>query len=154
MPKMKIAIVLKPGADFELQERDIPQPPGGTCRKPAAFASVTISSKDGLWPGVNYPRSPGHEVAGIIDEVGPGVTIWKKGQRVGAGNDPLQAPPILMIGGSNHSRASPPTPKTLCALPNSPGVRPMIERFPLTKVNEAYARMTNGKAPFRVVLTM
>jgi len=41
--------------------------------------------KEGLWPGIQYPRVPGHEVAGIIDELGAGVTAWTKGQRVGVG---------------------------------------------------------------------
>ena len=88
MPKMKIALVTKPGADFELQERDIPQPPAGQVRIRVQACGICLSDhlvKDGLWPGVTYPRSPGHEVAGIIDEVGSGVTIWKKGQRVGVG---------------------------------------------------------------------
>jgi len=40
---------------------------------------------EGLWPGIQYPRIPGHEVAGIIDEVGTGVSAWTKGQRVGVG---------------------------------------------------------------------
>jgi D-arabinose 1-dehydrogenase-like Zn-dependent alcohol dehydrogenase len=85
---MKIALVPKPGADFEFQERDIPQPPAGHVRIRVQACGICFSDhlvKDGLWPGVTYPRSPGHEVAGIIDEVGPGVTTWKKGQRVGVG---------------------------------------------------------------------
>jgi D-arabinose 1-dehydrogenase-like Zn-dependent alcohol dehydrogenase len=44
-----------------------------------------VLTKEGLWPGIQYPRVPGHEVAGIIDEVGAGVSAWKKGQRVGVG---------------------------------------------------------------------
>jgi D-arabinose 1-dehydrogenase-like Zn-dependent alcohol dehydrogenase len=44
-----------------------------------------VLTKEGLWPGIQYPRVPGHEVAGIIDEVGEGVSAWKKGQRVGVG---------------------------------------------------------------------
>jgi D-arabinose 1-dehydrogenase-like Zn-dependent alcohol dehydrogenase len=88
MSKMKIAVVPKPGADFELQEREIPQPPAGHIRIRVQACGICLSDhlvKDGLWPGVTYPRSPGHEVAGVIDEVGPGVTIWKKSQRVGVG---------------------------------------------------------------------
>ena len=88
MPKMKIAVIPKPSADFELQERDIPRPPAAHVRIRVQACGICFSDhlvKDGLWPGVTYPRSPGHEVAGIIDEVGAGVTIWKKGQRVGVG---------------------------------------------------------------------
>ena len=44
-----------------------------------------VLTKEGAWPGIQYPRVPGHEVAGIVDEVGPGVSAWKKGERVGVG---------------------------------------------------------------------
>ena len=44
-----------------------------------------VLTKDGIWPGIQYHRIPGHEVAGIIDEVGAGISTWKKGQRVGVG---------------------------------------------------------------------
>jgi D-arabinose 1-dehydrogenase-like Zn-dependent alcohol dehydrogenase len=44
-----------------------------------------VLTKEGLWPGIQYPRVPGHEVAGVIDELGAGVSEWKKGQRVGVG---------------------------------------------------------------------
>src|ERR1700738_4523640 len=88
MPKMKIAIVPKPGADFELQEREIPQPGPGQVRIRVQACGICFSDqlvKNGLWPGLSYPRSPGHEVAGVIAEIGPGVTAWKQGQRVGVG---------------------------------------------------------------------
>jgi D-arabinose 1-dehydrogenase-like Zn-dependent alcohol dehydrogenase len=88
MPKMKIAVVPKPGADFELQEREIPKPAPGQVRIRVQACGICWSDhlvKDGLWPGLSYPRSPGHEIAGVIAEVGPGVTSWKQGQRVGIG---------------------------------------------------------------------
>jgi D-arabinose 1-dehydrogenase-like Zn-dependent alcohol dehydrogenase len=44
-----------------------------------------VFTKEGAWPGIQYPRVPGHEVAGIIDELGDGVSEWRKGQRVGVG---------------------------------------------------------------------
>jgi D-arabinose 1-dehydrogenase-like Zn-dependent alcohol dehydrogenase len=44
-----------------------------------------VFTKEGLWPGIQYPRAPGHEVVGIIDAVGAGVSEWKRGQRVGVG---------------------------------------------------------------------
>jgi D-arabinose 1-dehydrogenase-like Zn-dependent alcohol dehydrogenase len=74
MRKMKIAPVPRPGADFELQERDILEPPAGHVRIRVQACGICLSDhlvKDGLWPGVSYPRSPGHEVSGTIDEVGP-----------------------------------------------------------------------------------
>jgi len=88
MPKMKIALVTKAGGDFEVQEREIPQPGPGQVRVRVLACGICFSDhyvKDGLWPGLAYPRSPGHEVAGVIDETGPGVSTWKKGQRVGIG---------------------------------------------------------------------
>jgi len=88
MPKMKIAVVPKPGADFEIQEREIPQPGPGQVRIRVQACGICFSDhlvKDGLWPGLTYPRSPGHEVAGVIAELGPDVTAWKQGQRVGIG---------------------------------------------------------------------
>ena len=88
MAKMKVALVPKAGADFEIVERDIPQPGAGHVRIRVQACGVCHSdvlTKDGLFPGIAYPRVPGHEVAGVIDEVGAGVTQWKKGQRVGVG---------------------------------------------------------------------
>ncbi len=85
---MKVAQVSKPGADFEIIEREIPKPGAGQVRIKVQACGVCHSdvlTKEGLWPGIQYPRVPGHEVAGIIDEVGAGVSAWKKGQRVGVG---------------------------------------------------------------------
>src|SRR5271165_2925521 len=88
MTQMKAAQVSKPGADFEIVEREIPTPDAGHVRIKVQACGVCHSdvlTKDGLWPGIQYPRVPGHEVAGIIDEVGEGVSAWKEGQRVGVG---------------------------------------------------------------------
>jgi D-arabinose 1-dehydrogenase-like Zn-dependent alcohol dehydrogenase len=86
--QMKVAQVPKPGADFEVVEREIPAPEAGHVRIKIQACGVCHSdvlTKEGLLPGIQYPRVPGHEVAGIIDEVGTGVSAWKKGQRVGVG---------------------------------------------------------------------
>ena len=88
MAKMKVVQVSKPGGDFEIVEREIPTPDAGHVRIKVQACGVCHSdvlTKEGLWPGIQYPRIPGHEVAGIIDEVGDGVSAWKKGQRVGVG---------------------------------------------------------------------
>ena len=88
MAKMKAAVVPKPGADFEIVEREIPSPGAGQVRIRVKACGICFSdhyTKDGLWPGMQYPRVPGHEVAGTIDEVGRGVTTWKNGQIVGVG---------------------------------------------------------------------
>jgi D-arabinose 1-dehydrogenase-like Zn-dependent alcohol dehydrogenase len=85
---MKVAQISKPGGDFEIVERDIPEPGSGQVRIKVRACGVCHSdalTKENLWPGIQYPRVPGHEVAGIIDEVGPGVSAWTKGQRVGVG---------------------------------------------------------------------
>jgi D-arabinose 1-dehydrogenase-like Zn-dependent alcohol dehydrogenase len=85
---MKAAQVPKAGADFEIVERDIPKPGAGQVRIKVQACGVCHSdalTKEGGWPGLEYPRVPGHEVAGIIDELGAGVTTWQKGQRAGVG---------------------------------------------------------------------
>src|SRR3984885_3697399 len=85
---MKAAQIPKPGADFEIVEREIPKPGAGHVLIKVQACGVCHSdvlTKEGAWPGIQYPRVPGHEVAGVIDEVGAGVSEWKKGQRVGVG---------------------------------------------------------------------
>src|ERR1700687_4744518 len=87
MAKMMAAQVAKAGADFEIVERDIPQPGPGQVRIRVQACGVCHSDalvKEG-WPGLVCPRVPGHEVAGVIDGAGTGVTQWEKGQRVGVG---------------------------------------------------------------------
>ena len=88
MKTMHVAQISAPKGKFEIVERAVPEPSPGTVRIKVLACGVCRSDvfvKEGLWPGIQYPRVPGHEVAGIIDEVGAGVTGWKKGQRVGVG---------------------------------------------------------------------
>jgi D-arabinose 1-dehydrogenase-like Zn-dependent alcohol dehydrogenase len=88
MAKMKAVQVPKAGGEFEIVEREIPQPGAGQVRIKVQACGVCHSdsiTKEGIFPGIPYPRVPGHEVAGVIDEVGAGVSTWKKGQRVGVG---------------------------------------------------------------------
>lgn len=85
---MKVAQIAKAKADFEIVEREIPKPGAGQVRIKVQACGVCHSdvlTKEGAWPGIQYPRVPGHEVAGIIDEVGAGVAVWEKGERVGVG---------------------------------------------------------------------
>ena len=85
---MMVAQISKPGGNFEIVEREIPEPGSRQVRIKVQACGVCHSDlfvKEGLWPGIQYPRVPGHEVAGILDEVGAEVTGWKKGQRVGVG---------------------------------------------------------------------
>jgi D-arabinose 1-dehydrogenase-like Zn-dependent alcohol dehydrogenase len=85
---MKVAQVPKPGADFQIVEREIPNPDARQVRikvQACGICHSDVLTKEGMFPGIQYPRVPGHEVAGVVDEVGAGVTVWKKGQRVGVG---------------------------------------------------------------------
>jgi D-arabinose 1-dehydrogenase-like Zn-dependent alcohol dehydrogenase len=85
---MKVAQIPAPGADFQIVECEIPDPGAGHVRIKVQACGVCHSdvlTKEGLWPGIQYPRVPGHEVVGIIDQVGAGVSEWKEGQRVGVG---------------------------------------------------------------------
>jgi D-arabinose 1-dehydrogenase-like Zn-dependent alcohol dehydrogenase len=85
---MKVAEVPAPGADFQIVDREIPKPGVGQLRIKVQACGVCHSdvlTKDGSWPGIQYPRVPGHEVVGIIDELGAGISEWKDGQRVGVG---------------------------------------------------------------------
>jgi D-arabinose 1-dehydrogenase-like Zn-dependent alcohol dehydrogenase len=85
---MKVAQIPNGGGDFEIVEREIPKPDVGHVRIKVQACGVCHSdvfTKEGAWPGIQYPRVPGHEVAGIIDELGAGVSVWEKGQRVGVG---------------------------------------------------------------------
>ncbi len=85
---MKAAQIPKPGADFEIVEREIPKPGPGEVRIKIQACGVCRSdvfTKEGSWPGIQYPRVPGHEVVGTIDELGAGVSGWKQEQRIGVG---------------------------------------------------------------------
>lgn len=85
---MQAAQISKAGGDFELIERDTPEPGSGEVRVRVEACGICHSDalvKEGLWPGLKYPRVPGHEIAGRIEAVGSGVKQWTKGQRVGVG---------------------------------------------------------------------
>jgi D-arabinose 1-dehydrogenase-like Zn-dependent alcohol dehydrogenase len=86
--KMKAVQVSKPGGNFEVVERNIPEPARNQVRIKVEACGICHSDalvKEGYWPGIQYPRVPGHEIAGRIDAVGADVTNWKPGQRVGVG---------------------------------------------------------------------
>src|SRR6266853_2022063 len=88
MSKMKAVQVSKPGGNFELVERNIPEPARNQVRIKVEACGICHSDalvKEGYWPGIQYPRVPGHEIAGRIDAVGADVTLWKPGQPVGVG---------------------------------------------------------------------
>src|SRR5262245_58052967 len=88
MAKMRAVQVTRPQGALELVERDVPAPPSGSVRIKVEACGVCHSdsfTKEGQWPGIQYPRVPGHEIAGIIDAVGAEVEGWTAGQRVGVG---------------------------------------------------------------------
>jgi len=88
MPTMRAAQVPHPRGDFEIVERQVPEPGPGAVRIKVQACGICHSdslTKEGTWPGVQYPRVPGHEVAGVIDAIGTGVTPWTPGQRVAVG---------------------------------------------------------------------
>ena len=130
--KMRAVQVAQPNGPLEVVEREIPESGPGQVRVKVEACGICHSdsmTKQGLWPGIQYPRVPGHEIAGTIDQIGSAVTGWTKGQRVSIDSqDTLSFSELT-------------------------GVRPMIELFPLERAAEAYERMISGKARFRAVLT-
>ena len=88
MPSMRVAQVVSAKGPYEIVERERPEPVAGQVRIRVQASGVCHSdslTKEGLWPGLQYPRVPGHEVAGIVDAVGAGVAGWSVGDRVGVG---------------------------------------------------------------------
>jgi D-arabinose 1-dehydrogenase-like Zn-dependent alcohol dehydrogenase len=85
---MRVVQVSGPNRPFEIVERQIPEPGIGSVRIKVQACGVCHSdsvTKEGLFPNIQYPRVPGHEVAGVIDAVGPGVAGWEPSQQVGVG---------------------------------------------------------------------
>jgi len=88
MSKMRVVQVTRPNGSLEIVEREIPEPGAASVRIKVEACGVCHSdsvTKEGTWPGIQYPRVPGHEIAGVIDAVGAGVAAWTSGQRVGVG---------------------------------------------------------------------
>jgi alcohol dehydrogenase/propanol-preferring alcohol dehydrogenase len=85
---MRAVQVTRANGPFELVEREVPAPGANQVRIKVEACGICHSdslTKEGAFPGIQYPRVPGHEVAGIIDAVGEGVVGWTRGQRVGVG---------------------------------------------------------------------
>jgi D-arabinose 1-dehydrogenase-like Zn-dependent alcohol dehydrogenase len=88
MPTIRVVQIPRPGGDFELVEREMPEPKPGEVRVRVQACGVCHSdsfAKDGVFPGLPYPIVLGHEIAGVIDALGEGVVGWNVGQRVGVG---------------------------------------------------------------------
>jgi D-arabinose 1-dehydrogenase-like Zn-dependent alcohol dehydrogenase len=85
---MKAAQISGPGGEFEIVHREIQEPGFGQVRikvQACGICHSDVLTKDGLFPGIQYPRIPGHEVVGHLDKIGEGVSVWTRGQRVGVG---------------------------------------------------------------------
>src|SRR5436309_14930883 len=88
MARMRAVQVAKAGGPLELVEREVPEPAAGYVRGKVHACGICHSDSmtvEGHWPGIRYPRVPGHEIAGVVDATGPSVTAWKVGDRVGVG---------------------------------------------------------------------
>ena len=88
MAMMRAVQVARAGGPLELIERAIPEPAWGEVRVRVEACGVCHSDSltvEGQWPGLSFPRIPGHEIAGVIDAIGDGVVGWRTGQRVGVG---------------------------------------------------------------------
>ncbi|MCL4502220.1 MAG: alcohol dehydrogenase [Deltaproteobacteria bacterium] len=86
--RLRAVQVPRPKGPFEMVERPIPEPGNGAVLLKVQACGICHSDdlvKEGAWPGLQYPRVPGHEVAGVIDNLGPDVHGWKIGQRAGVG---------------------------------------------------------------------
>ena len=85
---MKTVQIPAPGAKLQIVDREIPTPKPDWVRIRVHACGVCHSDSfaiEGQWPGLKYPLVTGHEIAGVVDEIGSAVTTWKKGQRVGVG---------------------------------------------------------------------
>src|SRR5438067_12846585 len=88
MAKMRAVQVSRPGGPLEMVERNMPEPGNGSVRVRVQACGICHSdtlTKEGQFPGIEYPRVPGHEIAGVVDAIGPGVAEWKRGDRAGIG---------------------------------------------------------------------
>jgi len=88
MSQMRVVQVSRPSGPFEIVERAVPEPGTGFVRIKVEACGICHSdslTKEGAFPGIQYPRVPGHEVVGVIDSIGADVAGWTPGQRVGVG---------------------------------------------------------------------
>lgn len=172
--------VSEPGK-LQLVERPLSEPAAGQLRirvEACGVCHTDAATVTGSYPGLTLPRVPGHEVVGRIDVLGSGVSRWAVGQRVGVGffggedgvcepcrrgdivncQNPIQLSAFPLVFGRRAIYGA----LTGTAIDNEDtlafsvleNVRPMIETRPLEQAADAYARMMEGKARFRMVLTM
>ena len=111
MATMRVAQVSRPGGPLELVERPIPDPGPGSVRIKVQACGICHSdamTKEGLWPGITFPRVPGHEVVGVIDAVGKDVPGGGRPASASAsGGTPGTASPATTAAGATTSPARP-----------------------------------------------
>ena len=101
MSKMRVVQVTRPNGPLETVEREIPEPGAGQVRIKVEACGICHSdsmTKEGLWPGIQYPRVPGHEIAGVIDAVGQGVAGWKTGSESASAGTAATAVTVTLAG--------------------------------------------------------
>jgi NADPH:quinone reductase-like Zn-dependent oxidoreductase len=97
---MRVAQIAGTGASFEIVEREIPRPEPGQRRikvQAGGICHSDVLTKEGHWPGIQYPRIPGHEVVGVINELGLGVSCYTSGQRVLDGTEDTSARALRVV---------------------------------------------------------
>jgi D-arabinose 1-dehydrogenase-like Zn-dependent alcohol dehydrogenase len=171
--KYKAVQVTKPGK-LEIVEKAITEPASGQVRirvEACGVCHTDALTVEGAFPGINYPRVPGHEVVGTIEAIGPDVDGWKEGQRVGVGlmaghcehcqpcrrGDFVNCANQVMAGISSDvgtMTVSPIAPEDTLSFSSQQGIHPMTETFGLEHAPEAYERMMSSHARFRIVLTV
>jgi D-arabinose 1-dehydrogenase-like Zn-dependent alcohol dehydrogenase len=167
MSQMRAVQVTSANGPFELVERAIPDPSTRHVRIKVQACGVCHSdsfTKMGAFPGIQFPRVPGHEIVGIVDAVGAdlsaaigGLAVDGKLIVLGASPEPIEVSLLLLISDRRAilgwpSGTSIDSEDTL-AFSAMTDIRPMIETMPLERAPEAYDRMMSGEARFRMVLT-
>jgi len=151
---MRAVQVARTGS-LEVVERDVPEPARGEVRVRVEACGVCHSDSltvEAQWPGLSFPRIPGHEVAGVIDALGAGVAGWRSGPcRRRLVRRELIGASCSVVG---HAAGASIDLQDTLAFRTLTGVRAMIETMPLAYAPEAYARMMRGDARFRMVLTI
>jgi len=156
MATMQVVQVPKPGADFEVVEREIPEPASGHVRIRVQACGVCHSELQKLGGArVILATAPsGKSMSALVGGLSANGTLLV----VGASMDPIEVPPIELILGRKRiqgwSAGIPTDSEDTLRFAEMTGIRPMIEKYPLMKAAEGYARMMSGKAEFRVVLTI
>ena len=126
MSKMRLVQVTRPNGPLEMVEREIPEPGAGQVRIKVEACGICHSdsmTKEGLWPGIQYPRVPGHEVAGVVDAVGAASPDGRKANGSASAGTAGIAGTVILAGAAillpAKSRPKFPASPTTAATPNT-----------------------------------